>query len=302
MSTPTVAECWRAYWLGHVQHRHASPATADFIWRVLEPYFGALRAPQIDQRAVDRYVSLRGAGALGRPAQPQTCRKELGLLLAALRFCAARPQSMFPSALIEPLRLPDAAEPRDRWLRTEEIQRLLDAAAGRRQGGSLSRVERFVWIALETAARQQAILDLTWDRVYFDTDVIHFDTPGRRRTNKRRAAVAMSRNLRPVLERAFLERENDLVLEHSTPLWGALQTVAADAGFGGEGRRTGISPHVFRHTAATHMARRGVPLFDIARVLGDSVQTVERVYAKWAPDDPARTVDLISAGELRTAV
>jgi integrase len=172
----------------------------------------------------------------------------------------------------------------------------------------MTRAERFLWIALETAARKQAILDLTWDRVDFETNTIHFDVPGRARTKKRRAAVSISSALRPVLERAYKERIGDLVLDNKAAVWKSIQVAAIKAGFsdqpivrGAKPRATGISPHVLRHTAATHMARRGVPLWKIAQVLGNTLAMVEKVYAKWTPDDPAGTVDMISGGVLEAA-
>src|SRR5690606_20748430 len=126
-------------------------------------------------------------------------------------------------------------------------------------------------IALETAARKQAILDLTWDRVDFETSTIHFDVPGRVKTKKRRASVPISSALRPVLERAHRERIGDLVLDNKAAVWKSIQVAAIKAGFsdqvvvrGDKPKATGISPHVLRHTAATHMARRGVSLFTIS--------------------------------------
>lgn len=52
-------------------------------------------------------------------------------------------------------------------------------------------------------------------------------------------------------------------------------------------RRAGIedcTPHTIRHTAASHMVERGVPLAQVARMLGDSEAMVERVYGKHSPD------------------
>ena len=191
--------------------------------------------------------------------------------------------------------LPADSEPRDRWLRRDEIDRLLAAAQSE---GRMSRVERFLWLALETAGRKQALLDLTWDRVDFETGVIHLALPGLKQTKKRRASVPISAALRPVLERAYTEREGDLVLDHGGDVWTAVQSVVRRAGLAPATARaakaTGVSPHVFRHTAATHMARRGVPLWLIAKVLGNSLTVVERSYAKHAPDDLRGAVDMIS--------
>lgn len=303
----TVEDCWTVYRVKHGA-TVAAPETLDFNWRNLGPYFGAKLIPEVNQDAVDDYVKRRTSGRLGRKVKPQTCRKELSVLFAALRFCTEKPNALFPAGMIERVKLPPDGEPRDRWLRTEEVQRLLNAAARLRRGRALSRGERFLWLGLETGARLQAILDLTWDRVDFETGVIHYEVPGRRKTRKGRAAVPISRALRPVLERAHAERVNDLVMTNKGAIWPTIQLIAIEAGFGGERpargqkpKATGISPHVLRHTAATHMARRGVSLYLIARVLGNSFAVVERVYAKWCPDDPASTVDRISAGALEAA-
>jgi len=307
----TVNDCWAVYKAKRLDTGAIVGVEIPTLnWKVLEPHFGNLLVPAVDQDAVDAYVAKRTTGQLGRKVKPQTCRKELQVLLAALRFCTKKPNRLFPASDIETIVLPEAGEPRDRWLRLEEVQRLLDAAARLRRGPKLSRGERFLWIALETAARKQAIFDLTWDRVDFDTGTIHFDVPGRRKTKKRRAAVSISRALRPILARAYEERENDLVMSNQGAIWATIQLIAIEAGFGGERQKlsrsqkpkaTGISPHVLRHTAATHMARNGVPLWKVAKTLGNTLAMTEKVYAKWVPDDPEGTVDLISQGRLEAA-
>ena len=52
-------------------------------------------------------------------------------------------------------------------------------------------------------------------------------------------------------------------------------------------KKTGldITPHILRHTVATHLAQKNVPIPQIARILGHSnSQITERVYAKFSPD------------------
>lgn len=309
----TVADCWAVYAKKHLG-KPDDQLDDDPNWKNLKPHFAELTVPAVTQAEVDSYVQKRTTGRLGRKVKPQTCRKELSILFASLHFCARKgrenPTPLFSSTIIEKCAFPDEGEPRDRWLRTEEMQRLFAAAAKMRRGKRLSRGERFLWLALETAARKQAILDLTWDRVDFETNTIHYDVPGRKKTKKRRVSVVMSKALRPVMERAWRERESDLVMDNKGAVWATVQLIAMDAGFGdGQPRpkahekpkATGISPHVLRHTAATHMARRGVPLWKIAKILGNSLAMVEKVYAKWVPEDAENTVDLISAGALEAA-
>jgi len=304
----TVAELWTVYDEKHVQKKVADPSTIGYIWKNLEPHFGRLTVPQINQTVVDDYTAKRVAGRRGRKAKPSTVRKELGALYACLHFCADPKQKLIQKRIIEPVDLPEAGEPRDRWLRTDEMQRLLNAAAGMRRGKRLTRLERFLWLALETAARKQALLELTWDRVDFEMGVIDLDVPGRKKTTKRRAQIPISTALRPILERAHKEKINDLVLDNKGAVWASVQLAAINAGFSNQKvttskkpKATGISPHVLRHTAATHMARNGVPLWKIANILGNTLAMVEKVYAKWQPDDPAGTVDHISGGKLEAA-
>ncbi|MSP03489.1 MAG: hypothetical protein EXR07_20975 [Acetobacteraceae bacterium] len=58
----------------------------------------------------------------------------------------------------------------------------------------------------------------------------------------------------------------------------------------------GVTPHILRHTAATWMALAGVPMIEIARILGHRDSRItERVYAKHSPDYLRRAVDALSA-------
>lgn len=298
--TYTVADLWTVYEAQHVKRRVVSSATHDWSWKNLASHFATLTLAQVSE-AVPAYVEKRTAGQIGRPAKSATIRRELALLRACLNWCAdpSERKALIPAADVPGFALPAESAPRDRWLRTDEIDRLLAAA---RSEGRMSRVERFLWLALETAGRKQALLELTWDRVDFETGVIHLALPGVKQTKKRRASVPISKALRPVLERAYAERTGPLVLDHGGDVWAAVQSVVRRAGLAPAVRRatgaaataTGISPHVMRHTAATHMARRGVPLWKIAKILGDTLTTVEKTYAKHSPDDLREAVDMIS--------
>lgn len=307
----TVEDAWQVYDDKHVQTDKIMPAgraTIGYAWKNLQGHFGPLLVEAVSQDVVDDYAEKRASGRIGRRAAPATIRREVATLVAALNYCAAGKGKLYPKTSIEALRLPADSAPRDRWLRMAEMQRLLTAAAEMRRGEKLSRGERFLWLALFTAARKNAILDLTWDRVDFDTNTIHLNVPGRRLTKKRRADVTIAKQLRPVLERAYAERENDLVMGSKADVWATVQYTAIRASFsdqkvarGESPKGTGVSPHVLRHTAATHMARNGVPLWKIGKILGNSLTMVEKVYAKWVPENPAGTVDLISDGVLEPA-
>lgn len=303
----TVADCWAVYDREHVQKEVMGRKKAEYHWSLLEPAFGALTVSGLSQNAIDAYRRKREGHD---KVKPSTVRTELAYLIAAIKFCTVRPHKLVEpaeaEAVLAGLTLPPAGAPRERWLRTDEIKALLKAAEQMRIATGflrLSRGERFLWLALETAARKEAILELTWDRVDFETGTIEFNVPGRRITKKRRATVPISSALRPVLERAYRERLTDgLVLDHGAEVWATVQSIAMRAGLapmqkvasGTKPKATGVSPHVLRHTAATHMARRGVPLYVIAGVLGNTLAMIERVYAKHCRHTLRTAVDCIS--------
>lgn len=309
----TVGQLWTVYDEKHVQKECAAPASIEYAWKNLKVHFAELTLADVTPDAVEDYADLRVAGKIGRASKLATVRKELVALRACFGYCASpkhRPR-ILEKIDIPAFDLPPEGEPKDRWLTTVEIKQVLASAAKLRVGSRLSRGERFLWLALETAARKQAILDLTWDRVDFEIGVIHYDVPGRKKTKKRRAAVAISNALLPVLKRAHEERGGDLVMDHGGAIWATVQIIVERSGIvpartvareaGAKPKGTGVSPHTFRHTAATHMARRGVPLYDIAGVLGNSLAIVEKVYAKHCPGRLRAAVNSISSGILEPA-
>lgn len=291
----TIAQCWTAYYERHVLIENASVSTAEHTWNNLRAHFGDLDVSAVTSDVVDEYIALRRAGRVGpagKPVKDGTIRRELATLRACLSWCANPKRKLLDPALLPLFDLPKDSDPRDRWLRTEELQRLFAAAAKDRPDGRLSRAERFLWLALETAGRSSAIRELTWDRVDFETLVIDLNVPGRKRTKKRRAVVPISKTLLPVLQRAFEERTGPLVVDSEAEILYGVVKIAKRAGV------EGVTPHVLRHTAATHMARKGVPLWKIAKVLGNTLAMVEQVYAKHCPDDIRADIDLISNDEL----
>lgn len=223
------------------------------------------------------------------------CRKA-GMAPASIRYLVATLRAVLNHAIRQRLisvqdipafgPLPPDSPPRDRWLRDEEVTRLFVAAKPNR------RVWLFLNLALETAARRTAICDLRWEQVDWETGVVHYLPEGAMQTRKRRASVPMSKRLRAVLEEAYAERGTDpFVIGRGGRINGALSAVARAA------KVQRVTPHVLRHTAATRMARRGVPLWLIAKVLGNTVEQVEKTYAKHAPDMLVSAVEAISGEE-----
>lgn len=288
----TVADLWAVYFEKHVKRNTESPDTARWLWNNLSVKFGALTLSSVSQDIVDEYEDARTDGDIGRPATSSTIRRELGTLKACLNWCAKR--GLVAKALVPDFDLPVEGSPNDRWLSAGEIKRLLAAARvisrKKDKSGRMGRGERFLWLGLETSKRSAAIRELQWPFVDWQTKVIDFDIPGRKRTKKRRGVVPISDALWPVLAQMYKERlaDDGYVLDSPAPVLRLVKTIADAAGV------KDVTPHILRHTAATNMARAGVPLWKVAKVLGNTTAMVERVYAKHAPDDLRAAMNTIT--------
>lgn len=286
-----ISQAWDAYFHKHIIPNTRSELSAASIWKTLEPHFGLVKVGSLSESHFDTYMYAR---MFTDKVESGTIRKELQMLNACIRYNRAD---------VPTYRLPTSSEPRSRWLTTTEIHALTSHLSTKGYRGAdnyLSQLEIFVWIALETASRKQAILDLTWKNVDLDDGVIRFKDPSDNRSSKKRADVPISDSLRVVLVRA----RNDALAKGV--LFGAdvkvvgefnvnyqLEHAAITANIGHD-----VTPHTLRHTAATHMARNGVSLWKIAKILGNSMFMVESVYAKWSPDSPDGTVNKITGGKV----
>ena len=237
----------------------------------LSRHFGLARITDLTPTAIDGYVKARRDA--GRA--DDTINRELMVLSAAGRYAvrAQRLQS-FP-----PIPLLPRPGPKERWLTRDEAARLLRACRKKRR----RHLALFVRLALYTGARPGAVLDLTWDRVDLENRRIRFALPGRSQTNKRRAIVPVMGALYTALQRARRTATSDLVIAYyGDPVHSikrAFRAIAADAGL------TDVTPNTLRHTAGTWASAAGVPLYQVAGMLGHKrIQTTVERYAKHAPE------------------
>lgn len=281
----TVRAVLDSYFAEHVYKKVIGQGTAEIARKHLLAHFADTNPADIHPTDVRAYARLREAGDIGRPVKAPTVRRELGVLVAALHHAVR--EKRLKRVDMPPIPLPEASEPRDRWLTEPEVARLLEAAHGLDRAGRLSRGYRFAVLAYYTAARKRAIETLAWDQVDWANNMIHLHARGAKRTKKRRPSVPIHPKAREVLERAFTERETAWVLDHTGNARKAFESAVARAGL------VDVTPHVMRHTAATHMLRRGVPLWQVAGILGDTEATVQRTYGKHVPEALKEAVEVL---------
>lgn len=167
---------------------------------------------------------------------------------------------------------PPTDPPKDHYLTSDDYIQLLNACKA-------WHLKLFIITALHTGARSNAVLDLTWDRVDLQRNLINLSKG--QQTNKRRALVPINPILRQYLKSAYRARTSDYVID-----FGGRKITSIRKGFGETALRAGVtaSPHILRHTAAMVMAESGVSFEEIEQFLGHSGRsTTQRVYAKFSP-------------------
>jgi integrase len=287
-----------------VAPRHAKPhGTAARLARLLD-FFGDMTLGGLNRRTCAAYVTQRGPV----PA----ARRELEDLRAAVRY---HWQSGLCSGL-SPVTLPDKSLPRERWLTRSEAARLLWAAWRARHERSdvrprLQHVARFVLIGLYTGTRASAIcgaaLAPTEGRGWIDLDqgVFYRRAQGRKETKKRQPPVRLPPRLLTHLRRwQRLGLANRSAVEYE-----GRPIVTINHGFRIACEAAGladVTPHTLRHTCATWLAQRGVPVWEAAGYLGMTAQTFEATYGHHHPDHQAQAVAAFTrqsrAGEDRRVV
>lgn len=263
----------------------------------LRAWFGNTLFKDIDIPASRGYTEARRMGAIGggkrrkdKTGTDSTIRRELATLSAAAGHAAkwkrigpkAEPPTPMPS-----IELPAAAtnEPigDDGYLTVTEYRMAVQRAEGI--------LRDFIVVVYDSGSRRGAVEHLT----KFQVDLAHgrvnlrgpTESAIQRRSKKRRGVVPIGPEARPTYERLMSSGPKD------GPLFGVVrdfyQSFRRHMESIGLGHKR--NPHILRHSRATHLLQSGVPIYDVARLLGDTVATVERVYGHHSPEYLSETIN-----------
>lgn len=176
------------------------------------------------------------------------------------------------------------------WLTQEEALALIEAAT--------PRLRTFIVIALATALRRGAIMRLCWG--HCDLERGFFNLPVGRGTKGIPPRLPMTAAVKVEL---LAHRERCRRTTGETPIFeGSLDAIRDDlrrvrkacARIAPE-RREKIGFHALRHTAASWMVQDGVPLYEVAKILGHGSVYVTERYSHLVPGFAERGIDCLGA-------
>lgn len=247
----------------------------------IRPFFQHLRISQLSRQLGRDYVDYRrkrGVVSVDKDGKENrrdisnaTIAKELSILNAALNH--VKREGWIGQVPV--MQLPPSPPPKDKWMNTEQVRVFVNSL-------KTPHIKLFALLALHTLSRKTAVLQLQWSQVDMENRLIDFNTPGRVRTNKRRVPVPINNILFATLQDAQELGQSDNVIEfHGKQVLDIKKGFTAAAAVAG---MPWVTPHILRHTGATLMAQKGVPLWQIAGIMGDNLDTVMKHYAKHHPD------------------
>ncbi|TWA55435.1 site-specific recombinase XerD [Azospirillum baldaniorum] len=270
----------------------AAPVTFDYVFAAPRRLLGALKAETFTQSNVTEYIRRRSQEKLqgrfkGRADAPLvsegTINKELRMVRAALNWAYAEGLlSRKPGFRIEL----STGKVRDEWITKDEANRLIAA--------SPPYLALFILIALSTAKRRSAILQLTWDRVHLDRQGYEYIDFGDDVGNKRRGTSPISGNTRLIeaLKEAKRQSTSELVIT-----WYGSSLRDVKSGLTRASKKAGIphvSSHVLKHSAVTWMVQADVSFERIAKFTNTSKEIIQRVYGHHSPEFVSEAVKAVT--------
>lgn len=261
----------------------------------LNDFWGGKVLADVGARACSEYVAHRGNRG--------GSRRDLETFRAAINHHA---NQGFHRGIVR-VSLPPRGEPRDRWLTRDEAAALIwhcwryrerqTVHAGKSKGRSvatvrrpLRHVARFILLGLYTGTRAGAIATASPfqqdGRSFVDLErgIFYRKAIGSRATKKRQPPAPVPRRLLAHMRRWSRQKLiADCFVEFNgkpvTSVKKGFKTAVRLAGLAGR-----VTPHTLRHTAATWLMQRGVPVWEAAGFLGMSAEVLLAVYGHHHPD------------------
>jgi integrase len=276
----SVCDCLDEYELGHVNKHVIDKVRQLVAIKHLKKFFVGSAMRDVDVAASRGYANARRDGVIGggkgragdlAKGSDSTICRELRVLRAAANYALKMDRLKIEE--LPRLDLPREPAPEEALFLTKpEVDAIHEAAEGP--------LADFIALTYFTASRRRAIQRLKVGQIDLVRGRINLRAPGEKATKKRRPIVPMHPKIEPICRRLVSEAREGWLFGPTIEFYSPFRKVCGKVGI--DDKRA--HPHVLRHSRATHLLQDGVSIFNVASLLGDSIQTVSRVYAHSCPD------------------
>ena len=262
---------------------------SHFAGYTLQPDGNApLGARLLDGGAIVAYVAARRKAGVS----DSTIRRDLSVLGAMLAYARA----WWDWKVLDPTRgrKPVQGPHRVRWITEEEADRLIEAAGLEPKAPYLA---DWIRLALYTGMRKNELSGLRVEKINLSAGIILIEPADAK--SRRRESVPINTEARA----AILSRLNWRAKHCPDSPWlfcrmtGA-RVINVKKSFKSACERAGIadfSPHDLRHTCASWLAMRGVPIVTIKEILRHRNIATTMIYAHLSPEQARAGLDVLSA-------
>lgn len=272
----TVHQALDFYWNEHASTKPSSKTIENCIFQLKKYWIedrpiGSIGIPESREYAKSR-------------RRASTAGKELTVLRAAakhnFKWRRLQPHEM---PVIE---LPVIPKSKAVWFFQDEL-------AAIRRAADTQRLLDFIDVSYYTAARRNAVETLRRQNIDWPRKCIIWNPEIE--TKKRRPPVKIDPEIIPTIERLMLNAREDDVFKNDflfgsdaemiVPFQRACSRTNLLQLKEREGRPAAkATPHMLRHSRATHLLWAGTWPYEVAALLGDTVETVLRVYGHRSPE------------------
>jgi integrase len=301
--TQTVAQ-FLERWLADVASLTTKPSTLKtYSTRVhcyLIPHLGSIQLGKLTAQHVQDMVGKMQAKSQPKPLSPRTIHCTVEVLGQALNY--AIKADLLMRNVTKAVTLPRLNEPERNVLSFEEAYHFLsvvDAHPIARERAALYH------LAIILGIRQGELLGLEWSDIDFSQRTLTIK--GDLKTDAAHRTLPLSENLIRVLrQRQHYQMEQQLAatrwhrsdLVFTTQYGTRIDPNNIRLQFARLLKKAELPKmrfHELRHTAATLMARVGIPVGEVQRILGHKhIRTTLETYTHYAPHDLARAVDSVT--------
>jgi integrase len=269
----TVDKALDQYLTEHVEIKCAAPERQKIAVTSLKRHLAKKPIASVDIPTCREYVAARKkeVSAMKTPISESTIRRELVTLKAAANHALA--WKRLSAAEAPTFELPAESHPSKEVHTKAELRFLLQAAKGE--------MRRFINIIYHLGSRRAAIENLEIDQIDFKRREVRLDKQGARVTKKRRPVVPLYQEI----EEDLLWLVSEAVMEGRTRLFSVKNMYRpyrrfCEANGFGHLRK----PHTLRHSRASLMLQDDTSPFHVARLLGDTIATVDGTYGHHSPE------------------
>lgn len=286
LESPFVEDIWQLYIADRAKDGKKMRPFHE-SWNALQSRFAKMRVSEITDDVCRDYARQRlDRGRIIRTKDGTERRVDISIgtvwtELLRLRSCINWAAERHHIKYKKHIWVPTKPKSRQDILTPEQFRALIDACTE-------DHTRLFCMIAITTAARSGAILELTWDRVNFKDKEMDFRAPTinvnpiSKAAQKTRVVGYMTAEVEVELIEAHRKRGHDtshVISYNFAPVACIRKSFMAAA------KRAGlppsITPHILRHTALTWLDQAGIPVERISRLAGHSRSSItEMVYIK----------------------